>query len=323
MPGRKTSSQVAIAATPAPSDLAAYGQIDQAPPTDTPVPSPTPLAVWQGKERLNILLMAIDQRPDEDPNKADTDTMILCTLDPATQSAGMLSIPRDLYVTLTGHGEGRINTALRLGGPDYAMREVGRVVGIPIQHYVRVNFNTLTSLIDLIGGVDVDVDADINDPQYPSMNYGYEPFVLSKGLHHLDGATALKYARTRHGSSDIVRMRRQQQIIIAVRNQIMQPGVMAKLTFNMPLVVDALSGSIKSDLSLGEIIQIALFGKDLPTDRITRVVMDETVVQGYTTPSGAQVLLLLPNRIQKLSAKLLAPPEVGAASSITTTLGRP
>ena len=320
LPGDWSGQQAKITATPMQSDSV---RIVQAPPTDTPVPSPTPLAAWQGTERLNILLVAIDQRPDEDPNKANTDTMILCTLDPATQSAGMLSIPRDLYVTLTGHGEGRINTALALGGPEYAMREVGRVVGVPIQHYVRVNFNTLTSLIDLVGGVDVDVDADINDPAYPNMDYGFDPFVLSKGMHHLDGATALKYARTRHGSSDIVRMRRQQQLIMAMRDQIMKPGVLAKLTLNMPLLVDVLSRSIKSDMSLGEIVQLGLFAKDLPPERITRVVMDETVVQGYTTPSGGQVLLLIPNRIQKLSAKLLAPPAVDASSSISTTLGRP
>ncbi len=320
LPGGRSGLPASITATPVHDDSA---RGIQAPPTDTPVPSPTPLVAWQGAERLNILIMAIDQRPDGDPNKSNTDTMILCTLDPATQSAGMLSIPRDLYVTLTGHGEGRINTALALGGPEYAMREVGRVVGIPIQHYVRVNFNTLTSLIDLVGGVDVDVDADINDPTYPNMDYGYDPFVLSKGMQHLDGATALKYARTRHGSSDIVRMRRQQQLIMAMREQIMKPGSLAKITLNMPLVVDVLSRSIKSDLSLSEIIQLGLFAKDLPPERITRVVMDETVVQGYTTPTGGQVLLLIPNRIQKLSAKLLAPPEVDASSSISTTLGRP
>jgi LCP family protein required for cell wall assembly len=320
LPGGRSGLPASITATPVHDD-SARGL--QAPPTDTPVPSPTPLVAWEGSERLNILIMAIDQRPDGDPNKSNTDTMILCTLDPATQSAGMLSIPRDLYVTLTGHGEGRINTALALGGPEYAMREVGRVVDIPIQHYVRVNFNTLTSLIDLVGGVDVDVDADINDPTYPNMDYGYDPFVLSKGMQHLDGATALKYARTRHGSSDIVRMRRQQQLIMAMREQIMKPGSLAKITLNMPLVVDVLSRSIKSDLSLSEIIQLGLFAKDLPPERITRVVMDETVVQGYTTPTGGQVLLLIPNRIQKLSAKLLAPPELDASSSISTTLGRP
>jgi LCP family protein required for cell wall assembly len=318
--GRLSGQSVQVTATP---EQASVVRNVHAAPTDTPVPSPTPYPAWQGTERLTILIMGVDQRPDENATKANTDSMILCTIDPATQSAGMLSIPRDLYVTLTGHGEGRINTALAIGGPAYAMREVGRVVGVPVQHYVRVNFDTLTSLIDFVGGVDVDVDADINDPQYPNMNYGYDPFVLSKGWQHLDGATALKYARTRHGSSDIVRMRRQQQLIMAMRDRLMQPEVLAKLMLNMPLVVDVLSRSIQSDMSLSEIIQLGLFAKNLPPERITRVVMDETVVRGYTTPSGAQVLLLIPDRIQKLADKLMAPPEVDASSSISTTLGRP
>ena len=271
--------------------------------------------------------MAVDQRPDTeaDADQSNTDTLMLFTLGPATHSAGMMSIPRDLYVDLTDHGQGRINTALRLGGPDYAVREVSRVVGLPIQHYVRVDFDTLSSLVDLIGGIDVDVDQDINDPKYPDMNYGYDPFIISKGMHHMDGATALKYARTRHGSSDIVRMRRQQQLIMAVRDQALKPEVLARLMLNLPQVIDILNQSIQSDLSLNEIVQLALFAKDLPSDRITRVVMDETVVKDYKTPSGAQVLLLIPGRIQKLSAKLLAPPgpEMDAALPISSTIGRP
>jgi LCP family protein required for cell wall assembly len=318
--GGCSAQQAEVSVTPARQDSMAAVQAE---PTDVPVSSPTPLAAWQGTARLTLLLMAIDQRPGENPDKANTDAMIIFTLDPQTHTAGMLSIPRDLYVPLTGHGEGRINTAMALGGPEYAMREVGRVVGIPIQHYVRVNFNTLTSLIDMIGGVYVDVDADINDPTYPNMDYGYDPFVLSKGWQHLDGATALKYARTRHGSSDFVRMRRQQQLLMAVREQIMKPGVLARVMLNMPLVIDVVSQSIKSDLSMTEMIQLALFAKDLPPDSITRVVMDETVVQGYITPTGGQVLRLIPNRVQNLSAKLLAPSAVGSTSSISTTLSQP
>lgn len=175
------------------------------------------IGVWQGKERITILLLGIDQRPGEDPDVARTDTIMLLTLDPQTKSAGMMSIPRDLYVPLPDRGMDRINTAHVYGGPEFAKRAIEYNFGIPIQHYARVDFTALTSLVDLVGGVDVYNDEDINDTSYPDNNYGYEPFVLAKGWHNLDGKTALKYARTRHGSSDFSRIKRQQQVIMALR----------------------------------------------------------------------------------------------------------
>lgn len=263
---------------------------------------------WQGTERLNVLLLGIDQRPNDKPETTRTDTMIVLTLDPASRSAGMLSIPRDLYVTLPGRGHDRINTAHVYGGPTLAMKTVEYNFGIPIQKYVRVNFNVVVTLVDLVGGIDVNVDEDINDPLYPNMNYGYDPFVISKGMHHMDGATALKYARTRHGSSDFYRMRRQQQIIMALRDRVLSTDALTKLLPNLPAVWQSLHQSISTDMSLSEILQLMLFAKDLPTSHITRVMVDEKSATNYVTPQGADVLIPVRSQILKLREELYAPP---------------
>jgi LCP family protein required for cell wall assembly len=235
--------------------------------------------------------------------------MIVFTLDPTTKTAGMLSIPRDLYVPLPNRDtQDRINTAHVYGGPSYAMETVEYNFGIPIQHYVRVNFNALTTLVDLVGGIDVYVDEDINDQSYPDANYGYDPFVISAGWHHMDGATALKYARTRHGSSDFYRMRRQQQVIMALRDQVLSTDAITKLLPNAPEILQTLQSSISTDLSPSQIVQLILFVKDLPTQSITKVVVDETSVQSWTTPAGAQVLIPVRDEIRKLRDKLYAPP---------------
>jgi LCP family protein required for cell wall assembly len=281
------------------------------------------VGTWRGTERLNILLLGIDQRPNENPDTSRTDTMIVLTLDPATRTAGMMSIPRDLYVPLPNRDiQDRINTAHIYGGSRYAMQTVEYNFGIPIQHYVRVNFNALVSLVDLVGGIDVYVDQDINDPTYPDMNYGYDPFSISGGWHHMDGATALKYARTRHGSSDFYRLRRQQQIIMALRDRILSTDAIVKILPSTPQILQTMQDSISTDLSPSEVVQLILFAKDLPTQNISQVVIDETSTQGWTTPDGAQVLIPIRDRIRQLRDALYAPPRQEAAATSTLEPGR-
>ena len=271
---------------------------------------------------MNILLLGLDQRPSENPNMNRSDTMIILTLNTTTHTAGMLSIPRDLLVPMPNSNSlDRINTAIAYGGPAYAMRTVEYNFGISIQHYVRVNFNAVSTLVDLVGGVDVYVDQDINDPTYPDMNYGYDPFVISKGMHHMDGATALKYARTRHQTSDFYRMRRQQQIIMALRDRVLSTDAIARLLPNAPQILSTLSSSILTDLSPSEIVQLIMLAKDLPPDNITRITVDETAAQPWTTPNGAQILLPNRNRISQLTAELYheAIPTLAVAEGISAT----
>ena len=278
------------------------------------------VASWSGAERVTVLLLGIDQRPNEDPRTTRTDTMMVLTLDPRTKTAGMLSIPRDLYVPLPDRGQERINTAHVYGGPAYAMRTVEYNFGIPVQHYVRVNFTALITLIDLVGGIEIYNERDIDDPLYPNESYGYDPFKLAAGWHSLDGATALKYARTRHGDSDFYRIRRQQQVIMALREKFVSSDAVTKVLPNAPAILQTLNESIVTDLSHVELVQLALLAKDISPEKIARVAIDETAVQPWTTPGGGSVVIPIRDRLRELREQLFNPAGV-AATPETGVLG--
>ena len=145
--------------------------------------------------RVNILVLGIDQRAGmTDPGR--TDTMLLFTLDRQARTAGMLSINRDLWVKIPGgQREGKINTAHFLGevehvpggGPALAMQTVQAAFDVPVQYYIRLNFSAFEQLIDLIGGIDLNVPEAIDDPDYPDAGFGYEPFHIDAGWQHWMG----------------------------------------------------------------------------------------------------------------------------------------
>jgi polyisoprenyl-teichoic acid--peptidoglycan teichoic acid transferase len=278
------------------------------------------LAKWEGQARITILVLGIDQRPNEDPSIARTDTMILLTLDPQTQSAGMMSIPRDLFVPMPDGRQDRINTAHVYGGPQFAMKTVEFNFGIPIQHYARINFRAVEELITLLGGIDVYNDQEINDPTFPDSNYGYDPFYLPAGFQHLDGKTALKYARTRHGAGDDYgRMRRQQQVIMALREKLVSTDAATKLLPNMPTLLRSLSSAIDTDLSATQIVQLALYVKDnIPKERIAQAAIDERATQPWTTPQGASVLIPIRDKVRDLRETFYNPPQLpgGVAATV-------
>ena len=162
---------------------------------------------------INVLLLGTDARPD-DPVAPRTDTMILLTLDPQSQTAGMLSLPRDLWIPIPGFGYStKINTAYTIGesreypggGAQLAKDTISSFVGQPVQYYLRVNFQGFVELIDLIGGVQIVVPETIHDDKYPTDDYGYQTFHIDAGIQHLDGQTALQYVRTRNGDDDYSR----------------------------------------------------------------------------------------------------------------------
>jgi len=264
--------------------------------------------VWDGVGRVNLLLLGIDQRKNQQ-GYFRTDTMIIVTIDPQAQTVGMISVPRDLWVPIWGYDiQERINTAHYYGdknaypggGPALARDTVAYNLGIPIHYYVRVNFTVFEHLIDEIGGIDVYVEQTINDPAYPDEGIGYDPFYLPAGQHHLDGATALKYARTRHGSSDFARARRQQQVILAARDQVVQLDQLPRLIANGPQILDALGDSIQTDLSFDQAVQLAQILQDVPPDSYRGAVIDQNYTQNYVTDTGAQVLIPLREKIGQL-----------------------
>ena len=257
---------------------------------------------WDGTSRFTILVMGLDRRPGESGLQYRTDTMMLVSLDPQTNSMGILSIPRDLYVSVPGYATlQRINTPMVLGelqcegcGPNLAMQTAQNNLGIRVNEFIAVDFSAFIDFVDLIGGIDVTTTYTINDPAYPNMYYGYDPFYLPAGDHHLDGATALKFARTRHGSSDFERALRQQEVLYAIRDKVLQAGTLANLIIQSPTLYMQFQESFISGLSLDQLIQLVLYVKDIPKENIYTGVIDQRYVSNYMTPEGAAVLI--PNR---------------------------
>jgi len=176
-------------------------------------PTPTlgiDIKPWNGSGRFTLLLVGVDARPGDDIASSRTDVMMIMSIDPVTHRGAMLSIPRDLFVPIPGESDlQRINSAYEIGelkqpggGAKLAMQTVQYNFGIPINSYVLFTFQAVMSLVDAVGGIDINVPAPIDDPQYPDMNNGYDPLHIPAGHIHMDGNLALKYARTRHEDSD-------------------------------------------------------------------------------------------------------------------------
>ena len=298
--GDQQQFNVQIYSTPEANSAQTGGTITKTQTTSVNMPRP-----WNGKERVNILVMGIDQREGEKDTAFRTDTMIILTLDPVTLHAGMLSIPRDLWVPIPGYDNGRINTANFLGdaysypggGPALARKTVEQTLGVPINFYARVNFTAFEDLIDNIGGITVDVPEDIYDPDYPTEDYGTQVFSINKGVQTLDGATALKFARTRHSlaNGDFDRARNQQLVLLAVKQKLSDPQVFLQLLSNAPQLIQKLSSSVKTDLSFDQIQQLAALARNVDPKDIQSAVLDQTYSEAATTltnpPQEVQVPL--------------------------------
>ena len=259
-------------------------------------PSTQPVPEWSGTSRVTLLLMGTDQRDGENAPPR-TDTIIVATLDPVAKTAGMISLPRDLWVTIPGYGQDRINASFELGeaakrggGAELTRKTVEELLGVPVHHYALIGFAGFQKLVDEVGGVVVDVERPIKDNEYPDANYSLRRIFFQPGLQRLDGESALWYVRTRHADSDFGRARRQQQFLMGLRRQALQLNLLPKA----PTILAALSDTIKTDLKPAEILGLARIAKDLDSGAVVSRVIDETMTMHWVTPAGAQVEL--PNK---------------------------
>lgn len=246
---------------------------------ESPGAAPVQLPNWERQERVNILVLGIDQR-EGDPY-ARTDTMIVVSIDPKAKTIGMLSLPRDLLVTIPGYDDNKINAAYIFGEMDQRpgggigllQRTIRANFGIQIHYYGTVNFLGFEKIVDTFGGVTVDPRYAIVDNEYPTETYGYTSIYFPAGLQHLDGKAALRYARTRHQDLDFGRSQRQQEVILALRQQ----AVRGNLLDNFYKLFDVLSGSVKTDLKQEQIAQLANLGMGISEDKIKQYTLQDLV----------------------------------------------
>jgi LCP family protein required for cell wall assembly len=230
--------------------------------------------------RTNILFLGTDDSP-ERGSAGRTDTIILATVVPLKPYIGMMSIPRDLWVNVEGVGEQRINTAYFFSeanqpgsGADAAMGTIRENFDVPVRYYMVIHMLGLTSVIDALGGVDIQLDAPMSG--------------MSAGAHHLNGIQALAFARDRSSSDDFGRMYRAQVLISGVIGEVAAPGSWR----NLPRFIMALSQTVETNIPVWQIprllfalVRVPIFG-GVKSETITR-----EMVTPFVTSGGAQVLL--------------------------------
>lgn len=285
-------------ATPRPGETSAQPVLDPGVPLQSGnVPAPP---AWDGAKRVTLLVMGLDYRDweaGEGPPR--TDTMILLTIDPLAQTAGMLSIPRDLWVNIPGgYNYGRINTAYQLGqafnypnggGPGLAMATVEELLGVPIDYYAQIDFAAFVRFIDEIDGVKINVPEKIVvDPLGDNNTKTLKP-----GVQTLPGDLALAYARARKTEGgDFDRAQRQQQVIMAIRARLLQLDMLPKLIARSGVLYQELSAGIHTNLSLDQAVRLAWLASQIPEENIKKgVIAPPEMVNFATSPDGEQQVL--------------------------------
>jgi len=237
----------------------------------------------EGDGRINILLLGMGGA--NHPGGLLTDTIMVASIDPINKKMALLSIPRDLYVKIPGVGYNKINYANAYGeqylkdeggGPALTKKVVSEILDLPIHYYILLDFSGFTKFIDTLDGVDINVDQAVADPYYPAANMeDYDPFYMSTGQHHMDGATALKYARSRETTSDFDRSRRQQQVMVAARDKALSLGVLTNPK-KISDIISILGDHLRTDIQLWEMERLFSLAKDIDTSNIVSKVLDNS-----------------------------------------------
>ena len=287
----------------------------------TPVYYPTPMA-WEGNRRVNVLILGLDSGDWDNPDRdgpARTDTMLVLTVDTVSHQAGILSIPRDLTVDIPGMiRPNKINTAHRLGeyynlpggGPGLAMKTVEQLLGVPIDYYARIDFYAFEKIIEELRGIELDVPAEITvDPLGPD-----NKITLEGGRQHLDGATALAYARARNTpNGDFDRAGRQQQVILAVQEKVMKVQMLPLLVFKAPRLYRQLNEGIQTNLPLEKAIRLAWLARRIDVDEIETGAIGRGQLYVETPEDGVALFRASPERVRQVVERVfgLEPGESG------------
>ena len=294
----------------------------------TPIPPPSPQLGFD-RGVVNILLLGSDRRPQSSSFR--TDVLIIVSIHPEKGAVAMLSIPRDLYVYLPGYSMQRINTAFSIGetigypggGPAMLADTIRYNLGIPIDHFARVEMDGFSRIVDTLGGVEVNVtcpyrDWRLKEPYLnPNVPQNWRLYTVTSGVVHMDGDLALWYARSRSLSSDFDRSRRQQEVLRAIYRQVLNFNLIPQL----PALYSELSDSVTTDIGLGDLLTLAPLSARIGSGDIRSRFIGRDEVTSWRVPvSGAQVLVPKPELLQALVAAAFdfeAPDELVPEASLT------
>ena len=276
-----------------------------------PAAGPAPVT-WDGTSRITILIIGLDARDLEAKTEASrSDTMLLLTLDPISKTAGMLSVPRDMWVNIPPpvNKYAKINTAYYLGdllklpggGPAMAVKTVQSFLGVPIQYYAQIDFQAFEKFIDTIGGINVTVSQEMDiDPLGKTKDGKSNTIHLVPGRVHLDGPAALGFARNRHDltGGDFDRASNQQEVIMGIREKILRVNMLPTLVSKAAQIYQDLSNGIHTNLTLDQVIKLAMFGINIQPDHIKKSVLGPNEVDFAKSADGLDILIPKPDQIR-------------------------
>ncbi len=279
-------------------------------PSSGPTPQP-----WDGSSRVTLLLMGLDYDDTEERRLPRTDSMMVVSMDPQTRTAGLMSIPRDTWTNIPGFDYAKINTAYFLGesyklpggGAGLAVQTVESFLGVPINYYAQIDFDAFVKFIDELGGIDIHVPKKIKVSLLGAYTvhsgdgktFSREEKTLKPGVQKLDGATALAYARDRHtDGGDFDRAFRQQQVVQAVREKVLNLNMLPTLIAKAPKLYSELSSGIHTNLSLDQIVQLALYASQVPTGNIRYGLLGPDSSLTGMSPDGQAILIPIMEKVR-------------------------
>lgn len=302
------------------------GNFPPPPPSNPPVESPSSqptLTPWDGAGRVTVLLLGLDYRDWESGSGASrSDTMILLSLDPLNRSAGILSIPRDTWVAIPGFTHAKINTAHFLGdahrlpggGPGLAVKTVEQFLGVPVNYYAVIDFAAFVRFIDEIGGVKIDVPAEITIDLLGDGSSTIKN--LKPGVQVLPGEWALAYARNRKtANGDFDRAERQQQVILAIRDRILSFDLLPILIQKAPTLYQELSSGIRTNLTLDDAIKLAMLATEVPKEKIKQGVIGRGYMVFGRSPDNLSINIPIPDKVRLLRDEIFG--TTGALGPLT------
>lgn len=262
-------------------------------PTETPLPTPTATAtppppaveaeaIPEAKGVVHILLLGSDERSGGGGFR--TDSIMLATVNSELGTLSLTSFPRDLYVTIPGWGENRINTAWQVNGFRSLADTFEYNFGIRPEYYVLISFHTFNQFIDSLGGIDVNATV-----RYVDKRPGFGNVEIAPGINHMDGKTALWYARARKASNDFSRSRRQQEVLLAIADKLISADAIKRVPEFYALYKD----SVETNLSLVDMLSLLPLAGKLVADRsrVHHYFIGPEQVWDWISPGGGMVLL--------------------------------
>lgn len=266
------------------------------------VTTPERPVLGEEEGRINFLLLGMGGQGHSGGLLADT--IMVASIDPVNKQVGFLSIPRDLYVPIPGHGSRKINNAYALGevsqeeaGGAALMTEViENITGLKIHYYLAADFAGFRKIIDDLGSIETEVERSFTDYRYPDYNFGYQVVSFTEGPNQFNGEQALQYARSRHGNngegSDFARSRRQQKIIVAVKEKALSVYTLINPALILSVLED-LGDHVRTNTEPWEMIRVYRIVKNIEENSITNKVLDNSpdgVLHTISSPDGAYLL---------------------------------